>query len=620
MTVYRTSDDSALVPSLIEAAERGKQAVCLVELKARFDERRNIGWARSLEEAGAHVVHGLPGLKTHAKALLVVRREGSGRAPLRARRHRQLPRQDRPPVRGLRPVHHRPSRSPPTWPSCSTRSPAPRARPSYRKAIVAPERHARLVPRPGARARSRRTRRARRRASCIKLNSLVDARCIRALYEASQAGVQVDLNVRGICCLRAGVPGVSENIRVVSVVGRFLEHSRVYGFWRGDERLYWMGSADLMPRNLDTRVELLAPIEDAGPARRDRGHARALPGRRHVRLGAAARTTTWERRRGGKRSAHRELMERALERAAASAGARAAAPSFSASTRAAERRIALAERRSSARASRSSQGCTSFQLALPVIRIRSAPGPDRALRGAGPRPERSSTAWASMLSVTITPSKPSRSRSSPVTTRGDCEAIRRAVERRVERVREHHERHAGVDGGAERDQVALARRRARAPRRRRCSPGRGPARGSASRWRPRRAAVMPSTAARVRAAMPRASPAKARKPITGAAPPGTSATGARFTFTPAPRSCRAAARAPRRTAAGSPCGGWPAGRPGPADGADLAALLVDHHERLAAGGALHRARSAPRHASRGPALKPNMITPAVSPARRRRRT
>ena len=130
MTVYRTSDDSALVPSLIEAAERGKQAVCLVELKARFDERRTSSWARALEEAGAHVVHGLPGLKTHAKALIVVRREGDGAAPLRPHRHRQLPRQDGAPVRGLRALHHATPTSPPTSPSSSTRSPARRARPA----------------------------------------------------------------------------------------------------------------------------------------------------------------------------------------------------------------------------------------------------------------------------------------------------------------------------------------------------------------------------------------------------------------------------------------------------------------------------------------------------------
>ena len=202
MTVYRTSDDSALVPLLIEAAERGKQAVCLVELKARFDERRNIGWARSLEEAGAHVVHGLPGLKTHAKALLVVRREGTGRAPLRARGDRQLPRQDGPALRGLRPLHLQPRRSPPTWPRCSTRSPARPGLPATSKALVAPERM-----RDGLLAEIEKTVEAHRQGEdariVLKMNSLVDRRCIRALYEASQAGVRIDINIRGICCLQA---------------------------------------------------------------------------------------------------------------------------------------------------------------------------------------------------------------------------------------------------------------------------------------------------------------------------------------------------------------------------------------------------------------------------------
>ena len=150
----------------------------------------------------------------------------------------------------------------------------------------------------------------------LKLNSLVDPRCIRALYEASQAGVRVDLNVRGICCLRPGVPGVSENIRVVSVVGRFLEHARVYGFRRGDERLWWMGSADLMPRNLDTRVELLVPIED--PGLRDEVEDTVKRCLADDTFGWELRPDdSWERRRGGTRSAHRELMEAALERAAA---------------------------------------------------------------------------------------------------------------------------------------------------------------------------------------------------------------------------------------------------------------------------------------------------------------
>ena len=148
----------------------------------------------------------------------------------------------------------------------------------------------------------------------MKMNSLVDARCIRALYEASQAGVKVDLNIRGICRLRAGVPGVSENIRVVCVVGRFLEHSRIYGFHRGDERHYWIGSGDLMPRNLDTRVELLAPVDD--PALR----AQLMD---EIERCLADDTFGWElgpddvwhRRTGGTRSVHRELMERAAAEA-----------------------------------------------------------------------------------------------------------------------------------------------------------------------------------------------------------------------------------------------------------------------------------------------------------------
>jgi polyphosphate kinase len=311
-TVYRTSDDSALVPALIEAAERGKQAVCLVELKARFDERRNIGWARALEEAGAHVVHGLPGLKTHAKALLVVRREGSG-----ARHYVHV---------GTGNYHAKTARlyedfglfttdreiAQDVAELFNTLTGAARS-PSYRTIVTAPDdmrdwflgevRSTIAAHQDGEEARI-----------ILKLNSLVDARCIRALYEASQAGVRVDLNIRGICCLRAGVPGVSDNIRVVSVVGRFLEHSRLYGFWRGDEREYWMGSADLMPRNLDTRVELLAPIRDPKLSSEiEDTLERCLADDTFAwELGPDGE---WERRQGRRRSVHRELMDRAAARA-----------------------------------------------------------------------------------------------------------------------------------------------------------------------------------------------------------------------------------------------------------------------------------------------------------------
>jgi len=259
-TVYRTSDDSPLVPALIRASERGKQAVGMVELKARFDEEANIHWAKSMEEAGVHVVYGIPGLKTHVKAILVARREGDrvreyvhigtgNYNPTTARLYTDLGLFTADPEIGADVAemfnfltgYGRPA--------------------EYRKVLVSPTTmRDRLVAEIEATVAAHRAGEEARIA--LKMNALVDAGCIQALYEASRAGVPVDLNVRGVCCLRPGVPGVSENIRVVSIVGRFLEHSRIYAFQRGEETRVLTGSADLMPRNLDSRVELVTPIED----------------------------------------------------------------------------------------------------------------------------------------------------------------------------------------------------------------------------------------------------------------------------------------------------------------------------------------------------------------------
>jgi polyphosphate kinase len=264
-TVYRTSDDSPLVPALIRAVERGKQAVCVVEVKARFDERANIQWARALEQAGVHVVHGLPALKTHAKCLLIVRREGDGVRnyvhvgtgnyhPKTARIYTDF---------GLLTCDEEIGADVADMFNFLTGFARPR---HYRQVLVAPA-HLRdgIVEEIEATITAQREGRAGRIR--MKMNSLVDRRCIQALYRASQAGVRVELNVRGICCLRPGVPGVSENIRVTSVVGRFLEHSRIYAFERNGDCTVHIGSADLMPRNLDTRVELMVPVRD--PALRD---------------------------------------------------------------------------------------------------------------------------------------------------------------------------------------------------------------------------------------------------------------------------------------------------------------------------------------------------------------
>src|SRR5438067_7560987 len=258
-TVYRTIDDSPLVPALIAATERGKQAVALVELKARFDEGMNIHWAKALEEAGVHVVYGQPALKTHAKCVLVVRREGDG-----VRHYVHI---------GTGNYHSATARLYTDFGLFTTDEQIGAdvadmfnyltgyGRPlHYRKVLTAPNQL-----REGVLDQIERTVAAHEAGLpariAMKMNALVDGRCIRALYAASQAGVPVDLNVRGICCLRPGVEGISENIRVVSIVGRLLEHSRVFAFQRGDEYAIFIGSADLMPRNLDHRVELAVPIE-----------------------------------------------------------------------------------------------------------------------------------------------------------------------------------------------------------------------------------------------------------------------------------------------------------------------------------------------------------------------
>ncbi len=258
-TVYRTSDESPLVPDLIAASERGKQAVALVELTARFDERMNIHWAKALEEAGVHVVYGQPALKTHAKCVLVVRREGDG---VRNYVHVGTGNYHSATARlytdfGLFTINEDIGADVADMFNNLTGYGRPLRN---RKVLIAP---AHL--REGLIAEIDATIAAHSSASpgriAMKMNALVDGHCIRALYRASRAGVRVDLNVRGICCLRPGVPGVSENIRVVSVVGRLLEHSRVYTFERARERTVYIASADLMPRNLDHRVELAAPID-----------------------------------------------------------------------------------------------------------------------------------------------------------------------------------------------------------------------------------------------------------------------------------------------------------------------------------------------------------------------
>jgi polyphosphate kinase len=265
-TLYRAGGDSPIIQALIRAAENNKQVVVLVELKARFDEEANIGWARALERAGAHVVYGLVGLKTHAKVLLIVRREGRG---LRRYVHAGTGNYNSRTARvytdlGL--LTCRPEMASDATDLFNYLTGVSR-RPEFRQMLVAPfglrERILELLEGEIAHAR-----RGRSGQVTMKVNALVDPAVIRGIYEASQAGVRVDLLVRGACSLVPGLPGLSENVRVRSIVGRFLEHSRILCFRNDGEERYFIGSADMMERNLDRRVEVVVPVDD--PALRER--------------------------------------------------------------------------------------------------------------------------------------------------------------------------------------------------------------------------------------------------------------------------------------------------------------------------------------------------------------
>jgi polyphosphate kinase len=267
-TLYRVGSDSPIVGALIEAAERGKQVAVLVELKARFDEENNILWARRLEQAGAHVIYGIVGLKTHAKMTLIIRQEGNV-----LRRYVHLATGNYNPITAriytdlcLFTAH-------PDFGADASELfnylTGFSGQTQYRKLVVAP-----VV------LRDRLTELIRREVTHIKAgraagifgkcNSLTDTALIEELYAASAAGVPITLVIRGVCCLRPGVPGLSENIRVASIVGRFLEHSRVYSFTNGGKEEIYLGSADLMHRNLNRRVEVMFPIEDAEQQERAR--------------------------------------------------------------------------------------------------------------------------------------------------------------------------------------------------------------------------------------------------------------------------------------------------------------------------------------------------------------
>ncbi len=260
MTLYRTSGDSPIVRDLIRAADQGKQVVVLVEIKARFDEEANIVWARKLEQAGAHVVYGLVGLKTHSKIALVIRREATGlRRYLHLGTGNYNPKTARIYV-DLGLLTCQPELGADATDLFNYLTGLSRQH-NFRRLLVAPvtlrPRLRELIDREAEHARAGRPARI-----VVKCNAIVDPEMIEALYEASRAGAEIECIIRGICSLHPGIHGTSERIRVRSVVGQFLEHSRIYGFANGGRQEWYTGSADLMERNLDRRVEAVFPVDD----------------------------------------------------------------------------------------------------------------------------------------------------------------------------------------------------------------------------------------------------------------------------------------------------------------------------------------------------------------------
>ncbi|MEH0974918.1 RNA degradosome polyphosphate kinase [Micromonospora sp. CPCC 205546] len=316
-TLYRTSGDSPIVDALVDAAAAGKQVVVLVELKARFDEVANIGWARTLERAGCHVVYGLVGLKTHCKTALVVRQEGN-----QIRRYCHI---------GTGNYHPKTARLYEDF-GMLTADPEIGAdltdlfnvltgysrQTAYRRLLVAPQGIRRgLIER--VEREIAHVRLGLAGLVQIKVNSLVDEEITDALYRASRAGVHVDLVIRGMCTLRPGVPGLSENIRVRSILGRFLEHSRIFRFGNDGDAEFWMGSADLMHRNLDRRVEALVRVSDP-VARAELDHVMTAAMSPDVDAFELAPDGTWSRRAGTGEERPVHLQESLLRRVGGTAG------------------------------------------------------------------------------------------------------------------------------------------------------------------------------------------------------------------------------------------------------------------------------------------------------------